>query len=90
MASTPSTLKKEKKDESFLDKIGGTLARKKKAKEGQNKKHYKHGSAQCSDWGTYKMRSAKMRKCENGQRIKCEIESAKCRCENMYKMRKTI
>jgi len=34
MASTPSTLKKEKKDESFFDKIGGTLARKKKAKEG--------------------------------------------------------
>jgi len=34
MASTPSTLKKEKKDESFLEKIGGTLARKKKAKEG--------------------------------------------------------
>ena len=31
-----------------------------------------------------------MRKCENGQRIKCEIESAKFRCENMYKMRKTI
>jgi len=29
-----------------------------------------------------------MRKCENGQRIKCEIESAKWRCENMYKMRK--
>jgi len=36
MASTPSTLKKEKKDESFFDKIGGTLARKKKAKEGGN------------------------------------------------------
>jgi len=34
MASTPTTLKKEKKDESFLEKIGGTLARKKKAKEG--------------------------------------------------------
>ena len=34
MATTPSTLKKEKKDESFLEKIGGTLARKKKAKEG--------------------------------------------------------
>ena len=34
MASTPSTSKKEKKDESFLEKIGGTLARKKKAKEG--------------------------------------------------------
>ena len=29
-----------------------------------------------------------MRKCENGQRIKCEIESAKLRCENMNKMRK--
>jgi len=40
--------------------------------------------------GTYKMRSAKMPKCENGQRIKCETESAKWRCENMYKMRKTI
>jgi len=38
--------------------------------------------------GTYKMRSAKMRKCENGQRIKCEIESAKWGCENMHKMRK--
>jgi len=36
------------------------------------------------------MRIAKMRKCENGQRIKYEIESAKVRCENMYKMRKTI
>jgi len=24
--------------------------------------------------GTYKMRSAKMRKCENGQRIKCELK----------------
>jgi len=36
----------------------------------------------------YKVRSAKMRKCENGQRIRCEIESAKWRCENMYKMRK--
>jgi len=32
--ASPSTVKKEKKDESFLDKIGGTLARKKKAKEG--------------------------------------------------------
>jgi hypothetical protein len=29
----PTTLKKEKKDESFLDKIG-TLTRKKKVKEG--------------------------------------------------------
>jgi len=34
--------------------------------------------------GLYKMRSAKMRKCENGQSIKCEIESAKWRCENVY------
>jgi len=49
MASTPSTLKKEKKDESFFDKIGGTLARKKKAKEGSNAfnknislKYFKH------------------------------------------------
>jgi len=32
------------------------------------------------------VQSAKMRKCENGQRIRCEIESAKWRCENMYKM----
>ena len=30
----PTTLKKDKKDESFLDKIGGTLSRKKKVKEG--------------------------------------------------------
>ena len=37
---------------------------------------------------TYKVRSAKMRKCEDGQRIICDIESAKWRCENMYKMRK--
>ena len=29
-----------------------------------------------------------VRKCENGQCIKCEIESAKWGCENMYKMRK--
>ena len=29
-----------------------------------------------------------VRKCENGQRIKCETESAKWRCENMYKMHK--
>jgi len=42
----------------------------------------------CTVGGMYKLRSAKMRKCENGQRIKCEIESAKWRCENMYKMRK--
>ena len=32
---TGATLKKDKKDESFLDKIG-TLARKKKLKEGKN------------------------------------------------------
>jgi len=29
-----------------------------------------------------------MRKCENKQRIECEMESAKWGCENMYKMRK--
>lgn len=35
MATSPtSTLTPKKKDESFLDKLGGTLARKKKAKEG--------------------------------------------------------
>uniref|UniRef100_K1QG12 Beta-parvin n=1 Tax=Magallana gigas TaxID=29159 RepID=K1QG12_MAGGI len=34
MATSPtSTLTPKKKDESFLDKLGGTLARKKKAKE---------------------------------------------------------
>jgi len=34
------------------------------------------------------MRSAKMRKCEIEPRIKCEFDSAKLWCENMYKMRK--
>ena len=37
MATSPtssSTLTPKKKEESFLDKLGGTLARKKKAKEG--------------------------------------------------------
>jgi len=29
--------------------------------------------------GTYKMRRAKMRKCENGQRIKCELK-----CEVLF------
>ena len=36
----PTTLKKDKKDESFLDKIGGTLARKKKTKEGRKYLNY--------------------------------------------------
>jgi len=45
-------------------------------------------SDSCDDMDTYKVRSAKMRTCENGQRIQCEIESAIWRCENMYKMRK--
>jgi len=36
---------------------------------------------------TYKVRSAKMRKCENKQCIECEMESAKWGCESMYKMR---
>jgi hypothetical protein len=35
MATSPTnTLTPKKKEESFLDKLGGTLARKKKAKEG--------------------------------------------------------
>jgi len=38
----------------------------------------------------YKVRSAKMRKCEIEPRIKCEFDSAKLRCENTYKMRKMI
>ena len=33
--ATATTPKKEKKDEGFLEKIGGTLARKKKTKEGK-------------------------------------------------------
>ena len=37
---------------------------------------------------TYKVRSAKMRKCKNKQRIECEMELAKWGCENVYKMRK--
>jgi len=37
---------------------------------------------------TYKVRSAKTRKCDNRQRIICDMESAKWRCKNMYKMRK--
>ena len=35
MAAQQATLKKDKKDESFLDKIG-TIARKKKVKEGMS------------------------------------------------------
>ena len=34
LPSATGTLTPKKKDESFLDKLGGTLARKKKAKEG--------------------------------------------------------
>ena len=36
-----------------------------------------------------KMRSAKMRRCEIEPRIKCEFDSAKLWCENMYKMIKS-